>query len=256
MIHLFITGRTDIGRVRQTNQDTYICGHLSETAVFAVVCDGMGGVAGGNVASTIAVKIIADRIADGFRDGVSEGFLRNLLESAVTAANVEIYDAAAADPELSGMGTTAVAAICSRGIVYLVHVGDSRAYIIRLAKREMEQVTTDHSIVQAMVEKGELTLSEAKNHPRKHFITRALGVEQQVESDYINFALEDNTLLLLCTDGLTNMVESDDIKTMALTAALDELADRLVASANMNGGSDNITVVILGNTEEGVQKNG
>lgn len=238
-------GRTDTGRARPTNQDAYVCGRLSDRAVFAVVCDGMGGANGGNIASAMAVKVISDRIVVGYRDGMAEASVHNLFESAVSAANVEIYDAACADPELRGMGTTVVAAILTADTAYIAHVGDSRAYRLSAGEQTIEQITKDHSVVQAMVEKGQLTQTEAKNHPRKHFITRALGVEETVECDYTVLTMEADQLLLICTDGLTNMVETDDIKTAIFSSDMEEAADRLIAAANMQGGSDNITVALL-----------
>ncbi len=238
-------GRTDVGRVRPTNQDAYLCGRLSDQTMFAVVCDGMGGASGGNVASAIAVRVISDRIVDGYRDGMSGNSVHNMLESAISAANVEIYDAAMADPELRGMGTTVVAVIVDGAQAYIAHVGDSRAYRLSAGAAVMEQITKDHSVVQDMVEKGQLTQSEARNHPRKHFITRALGVEATVECDYLEYALAEGDGLLICSDGLTNMVETEEIRRLAAATPQDELADRLIAAANMNGGSDNITVVLM-----------
>ena len=236
-------GRTDTGRVRETNQDAFICGRLSEDALFVVVCDGMGGANGGNVASAMAVKVISDRIMDVYREGLAANSLRNLLESAIAAANIEIYDAAMEEPELRGMGTTVVAAIRRDSELALANVGDSRAYFA--GPEGMEQITRDHSIVQAMVEKGQLTQDEAKNHPRKHFITRALGVEDTVESDYNEFRVPPDTRLLICTDGLTNMVETDEIYDLVWSTDPPEVPDRLLHAANMAGGSDNITAVLV-----------
>ena len=236
-------GKTDVGRVRENNQDAFICGRLSDDALFVVVCDGMGGANGGNVASAMAVKVISDRITEIYREGLAPGSVRNLLESAIAAANVEIFDTAMADPGLRGMGTTVVAAILDGRRLSLAHVGDSRAYLI--GPPGIEQITRDHSIVQAMVEKGQLTQAQAKNHPRKHFITRALGVEETVECDYGEWTIPEETRLLICTDGLTNMVESEEI--YALVRSGDEAGapDRLIHAANMAGGSDNITAVLV-----------
>lgn len=236
-------GKTDVGRVRENNQDAFICGRLSEDALFVVVCDGMGGANGGNVASAMAVKVISDRIMEVYREGLAQSSVRNLLESAIAAANVEIYDAAMADRELRGMGTTVVAAIiCGRQLA-LAHVGDSRAYLIGLEK--IEQITRDHSIVQAMVERGQLTQDEAKNHPRKHFITRALGVEETVECDYGEWEIPEGNRLLICTDGLTNMVEPEEIYALVQSEEETQVPDRLIHAANMAGGSDNITAVLV-----------
>ena len=236
-------GKTDVGRVRENNQDAFICGRLPDDALFVVVCDGMGGANGGNVASALAVKVISDRIVDIYRDGLASGSIRNLLESAIAAANVEIYDTAMADLELRGMGTTVVAAIVKWRELSLAHVGDSRAYLV--GPEGLEQITRDHSIVQAMVERGQLTQDEAKNHPRKHFITRALGVEETVECDYCELAIPEGTRLLICTDGLTNMVEADDIYALLQSGEEAGAPDRLIHAANMAGGSDNITAVLV-----------
>ena len=178
---MIVLGRTDTGRVRATNQDAFLCGRLSDEVLYAIVCDGMGGAKGGNVASAIAVKVMAERITEGFRENMTAQSMRYMLESAVAAANVEVFDTAMADEQLRGMGTTVVAALVCRQEAVIAHVGDSRAYLV--TPEEMRQVTTDHSVVQAMVEKGQLTESEARVHPRKHFITRALGVENNVECD-------------------------------------------------------------------------
>lgn len=238
-----IWGRTDTGRVRENNQDAFLCGRLSERALFAVVCDGMGGANGGNVASSLAVRVVSNRIMETYREDLPEKSLRSLLESAVAAANIEVFDAAMEDPGLRGMGTTAVVVIAVERKAYITHVGDSRAYLLRPGG--MEQITRDHSIVQAMVEKGQLTQDEARNHPRKHFITRALGVEDTVVCDYSETALEEKERLLLCTDGLTNMLEPDEIDRLAQSTGSAELPDRLIHEANMAGGSDNITVVLI-----------
>ena len=236
-------GKTDVGRVRENNQDAFICGRLSDDALFVVVCDGMGGANGGNVASALAVKVISDRIMDVYREGLASASVRNLLESAIAAANVEIFDTAMADLELRGMGTTVVAAILDGRALYLAHVGDSRAYLA--GPERLEQLTRDHSIVQAMVEKGQLTQDEAKNHPRKHFITRALGVEETVECDYMELTVPEQSRLLICTDGLTNMVESEDIFALVQSGEASEAPERLIHAANMAGGSDNITAVVI-----------
>jgi len=240
-----VYGRTDVGRVRPSNQDAFICGRLSDTTYFAVVCDGMGGANGGNVASSIAARVMAERLAENYRDNMTMESVHNILESAVSAANVEIYDTGAEDPALRGMGTTLVAAVVSGDQVLIAHVGDSRAYALNRADRSIRQLTTDHSVVQEMVESGKLTPAQAKNHPRKHFITRALGVDATVECDFTACTFPPDGMLLICTDGLTNMVDADEINIIAYSSDRDEIADRLIAAANMSGGSDNITVAVM-----------
>jgi hypothetical protein len=240
---LNVFGKTDTGRMRPNNQDAFVCGRLFADSLFAVVCDGMGGANGGNVASAMAIRIVADRIVDTYRQGMGGGTIKNLLESAVAAANVEIFDTSMAEPELRGMGTTAVAVIAAGRDAYIAHVGDSRAYL--LTGQGIEQLTRDHSIVQAMVEKGQLTEDEAKNHPRKHFITRALGVEETVQCDYTEISIPEDGALLLCTDGLTNMVDADDIYAVVRKNGAEQAVQQLLDAANAAGGSDNITAVLL-----------
>lgn len=233
-----ITGKTNIGLVRRENQDAFVTGRLSEQRVFAVVCDGMGGANGGSVASEMAVRRVSDRLAAA--GGESEISFGYVFESALAAANIDIYDKAKESPELSGMGTTIVAAVASPDTLCVAHVGDSRAYL--LCDGVLKQITRDHSVVQQMIERGQLTQTEARTHPRKNFITRALGVENTVMSDYTEIAWHPGDRLLLCTDGLTNMVED---------AALEKLlgepdaADKLIEAALSAGGNDNITVCLI-----------
>lgn len=237
-------GRSDVGRLRASNQDAFVCGRLEDGVPFAVVCDGMGGASGGNVASTIAIRTISKRLAESYRKGMTIASMQNVLESAIAAANIEIYDEAAADPELRGMGTTLVMAIVMDGRVLVAHVGDSRAYVVT-AQDAIEQITTDHSVVQQMLERGQITPEEAKNHPRRNFITRALGVADTVACDFAEFDLPEGCWLMLCTDGLTGMVEPDDIAKIIRLSAKEDVPDRLIAAANRAGGSDNITVAII-----------
>jgi len=240
-----VFGRSDVGRVRPNNQDAFVCGLLSDQTAYAVVCDGMGGASGGQIASTKSVQVVADRIVERYRDNMTDSSVRNLLESAIAAANAAVFDIAQKDPDLRGMGTTVVAAIACKDKVHIAHVGDSRAYLV--VDPTIEQVTRDHSIVQSMLEKGELTADEAKHHPRKNLITRALGVEKVVEPDYTYRTFPKSALLLICTDGLTNNVDPEEIYRMIHTTALDQLADRLTVMANTRGGSDNITVALISN---------
>lgn len=237
-----VYGRTDKGRVRQNNQDAFVTGKLSDSVHFAVVCDGMGGANGGNIASSLAVKVITNRIVEGYRENMSRQSIHYMLESAIAAANVLVYDTAVADPELHGMGTTVVAVIVSGDEAVVAHIGDSRAYII---SDDIRQLTRDHSVVWEMVEKGEITEEEARIHPNKNFITRALGVEEQVECDITDAELSDGAMLLVCTDGLTNMVENQEIARILKKLSPQNAVEKLIVSANMSGGSDNITACLF-----------
>ncbi len=238
-----IVAKTDIGRVRDSNQDSYAAGELPGGVAWAVVCDGMGGAAGGNVASSTAVKMISQQITAQYRDGMSGNSIRNMLAAAVAAANVSIFDLARSNPELHGMGTTVVAAILSDHMARVAHVGDSRAY--KISAQGLLQMTRDHSVVQELVETGRLTPDEAKAHPRKNIITRALGVDETVDIDFCEDGMEPDDVLLLCTDGLTNYLETDEIFQIAKSSGYYESAQQMVDLANQHGGGDNITVVAI-----------
>ena len=170
-----IVSKTDVGLVRQSNQDSYAAGEMPGGVAWAVVCDGMGGANGGNIASATAVKMISEMISSTYREGMSSNSIRTMLQSAIYAANVSVFDMAKSVESLSGMGTTVVAAVVAHGLVHVAHAGDSRAYIV--SDTGMQQITKDHSIVQSMIEDGSLSPAEAKLPPRKNIITRALGVE-------------------------------------------------------------------------------
>lgn len=158
-------GQTDIGLVRKTNQDAYNAGALSENAVWAVVCDGMGGANGGNIASETAIDAITKDVLEGYREGMDSQEIKELLASALEDANEKVYEKAKQDPALEGMGTTAVLTLIQNNVIHLVNVGDSRAYL--LTRENVTQITRDHSIVQEMLESGEITEEQARNHPRK-----------------------------------------------------------------------------------------
>lgn len=238
-----IAAKTDIGRVREQNQDSYAAGELPGGVAWAVVCDGMGGAAGGNVASSVAVKIISEKITACFHEGMSGHSVKNMLISAVEGTNASLYDMAMSNETLAGMGTTVVACIVTNSSVYIAHAGDSRAY--KHTKEGLIQLTKDHSVVQAMVEKGEITQDEAKAHPNKNIITRALGADYEIRADFNEEILEDDDLIILCTDGLTNFVDTEEMNRVINSSHYYELADKLVEQANINGGGDNITVVTL-----------
>ena len=238
-----IVAKTDIGLQRESNQDSYAAGELPGSVAWAVVCDGMGGVAGGNFASSTAVKVISERITSSYREGMSASSIRNMFTSAIAAANISVYDMSKANPELTGMGTTVVVAIVVDNNVFIAHAGDSRAYI--LSDGSLNQLTKDHSIVQEMIDHGALTPDEAKIDPRKNIITRALGVDSELRVDFDIADIGENDVLILCTDGLTNFVEPNEIYELTDDGKFYEYAERLVARANSNGGGDNITVVTV-----------
>lgn len=238
-----IIGETHQGIVRNSNQDSFAFGDFSEGSCWAVVCDGMGGVNGGNIASSTAVKTIAESFCQSYRKEMNGNSIKNLMQTAVYHANYLVFTRAEAEEELTGMGTTVVAAIIADGKACIMHIGDSRAYLI--TKGEIRQITRDHSIVQMMVDNGQITPDQAKEHPRKHIITRAIGVEENVEPDYDEVEFGEEDILLLCSDGLTNYAEDDDIYRLATQGGFEGIADRLIQLANQNGGGDNITVLAI-----------
>ena len=238
-----ITGKTHIGLVRQNNQDALDFGALSDTVHYAVVCDGMGGANGGNIASRIAVDVIAGRIKENLQEGRAHGAVEHLLESAMAAANIGVYDRAQSDESLSGMGTTVVAVVTSGKNAYVSHVGDSRVYLLR--QGELTAVTRDHSVVQELIESGQITQEEARSHPRRNYITRALGVTENESGESDEVELQKGDRLLLCTDGLTNMISREDIRQILLQQTAETAVEQLLQAALDAGGTDNITVLLM-----------
>jgi len=236
-----IIAKTDIGKVRSSNQDSYAAGEFRNGVAWAVVCDGMGGYAGGNIASSTAVKSISERITSAYRENMTASSIKNLLVTAIANANYEIYDMAKASEELEGMGTTVVAAIMTDNTIFVAHAGDSRAYLI--SGDDIHQLTRDHSLVQNMLENGEITEEEAQKHPKKNLITRALGVEEELKVDFTVEDAQPGDVLLICTDGLTNYVDNPTILQVVRDEHDADYASSLVDLANGNGGGDNITVV-------------
>ena len=238
-----ISAKTDVGMVRSNNQDSYSAGDLTSEVTWAVVCDGMGGANGGNVASETAVKVISDKLTSGYHIGMNDNSVKNLIVSAIEAANMTLFSMARNNEELSGMGTTVVLAVRNTDTLYISNVGDSRIYIV--SDSGITQVTTDHSVVQIMLDRGEISPEEAKDHPKKNVITRALGVDPDVRIDYSQEQLNENDIVLLCTDGLTNYVDDETILEICKTEDKYKIADKLVELANENGGGDNVTVVTV-----------
>lgn len=243
-----IFSKTDAGRMRSMNQDAFYTSLLPDGCAFAVVCDGMGGANAGNLASKIAVESISGYVESSYRASMSDKAKSELLKNAVMSANIEIYDFSAKNENLSGMGTTVVTAIADANSAVICHVGDSRAY---LAGKELEQITKDHSVVQSLIESGRLTPQEAKVHPRKNVITRALGVEENVMPDSDIFEISEGDTIMLCTDGLTNFTDCSEIKNIFDNYDISRVADVLTDKANENGGGDNITVVLISNDQKG-----
>ncbi|HIR02933.1 MAG: Stp1/IreP family PP2C-type Ser/Thr phosphatase [Acutalibacteraceae bacterium] len=235
--------KSDIGLVRTSNQDACKCGSFSDQAVWAVVCDGMGGANGGNVASEVAVETVAQLLMQEYDKALTNDQTVDLLTGVVQRANSKLYEMQKADQMLRGMGTTIELVLVKENKVHIVHVGDSRVYAIR--KNKIQQLTVDHSVVQEMVEKGELTPEQAMVHPNKNYITRALGIVPQIHLDYIEAPFEPGDKILLCSDGLTNYLTPEEIVKLSLENNADAFTQALVDGAKELGGSDNITVAVI-----------
>lgn len=242
-----IFSKTDIGLLRDENQDCVWSASLSDGACAAVLCDGMGGEAHGGLASQIAVDVISKRILGTFSEMMNRNSVRNLLIAAVSAANSSVVDAARKQPEGAVMGTTCVAAIVSGGRAYIVNVGDSRGYHLFTSEDSecIQQVTKDHSHVRDLIDRGEITEEQAKLHPDRNKITRAIGAEEMVTPDYFELDLADGDMLLLCSDGLSSYGDDMDILDICFEYPTEEICDKLVDYANGNGGHDNISVALI-----------
>lgn len=211
--------------------------------MWAVVCDGMGGARGGMTASSLACEMVSRKIEKCYNKLMTEFSIENLLLSAITTANVAIYDRAISDESLHGMGTTIVACIVKNGAACIAHVGDSRAYFI--SGGSISQITKDHSLVQEMLDSGQITKEEFDCHPNKNIITRALGIREGVEIDFDARELSKGDALILCTDGLSGSISDKDILDIFEKTSFEELSSKYIEAANNSGGRDNITVVAV-----------
>ena len=202
-------GLTDPGCVRKQNQDAYQIEQLDRETLLCVVCDGMGGAKSGNIASTLAMEVFVEEIRRSWVKGMESDRVDQMLRSAVKLANFTVYDQSAQFEDFDGMGTTLVAAVVRKHKATVVNVGDSRAYGIN--RTGIHQISKDHSLVQMMVDRGELTAEVAKSYPGKNFITRAIGTEPMVLCDIFHWSVSRGDYLLLCSDGLSNLMDDQEI---------------------------------------------
>lgn len=231
------------GSVRSENQDRAVTLVLYGNAVFAVVCDGMGGENAGSFASEKAIEIISDRIKNGYRSDISEKGIKNLLIGAVRTANAVVYDISENDIRKRGMGTTCVAALRRGERVFCVNVGDSRGYLI--IDDNIDQITKDHSLVMQLFEKGQITKDQMKTHPQRNYLTRAVGVSENVSPDYFEFDISDGNIILLCSDGLCGVCRDEDILNAVKNADADKIPSALIQLAADCGSRDNITAAVI-----------
>lgn len=235
-------GISDVGAVRKQNQDAYYVSPADARYPFAVVCDGMGGARAGNVASSMAVESFAATVQEGLSGERLD--VEALLRRAVEQANELVCYRAAMDESCRGMGTTLVAAVVEPERIRLVNVGDSRAYVV--SPQGIRQLTRDHSVVEDLVERGEITHEEARLHPQKNLITRALGAEAQVAVDSYVTQRQEGTLILLCSDGLSNVVTDQEMLFELIHGGpAAEGCERLLHLALSRGAPDNVTAVLI-----------
>ena len=234
--------KTDIGKKRYSNQDAVVGEAVCENLVWTAVCDGMGGVSGGDVASKVATQKISQVMSRLTQNTSKEDTLK-LMNDAIQNANSEVFKMSQSEKDLHGMGTTVVLAVVSGENLYVMHAGDSRAYLI--SRSGIKQISVDHSVVQEMVNSGEITSKEARNHLQKNIITRALGIGSLVELDYNEQKLSAGDTVLICSDGLSNHLEDKEIYSFSKKKSLEEVADTLIDKCNSRGGKDNITVSLI-----------
>lgn len=239
-----ISGLSNRGAVRTENQDcfrTALAG--GGTLLTAVLCDGMGGAQAGSVASAIAADNFMSHAANSLDESSSATDMHMILTDATNYANIKVYDRAFADFSCMGMGSTLVGLLVNGKRACVVNVGDSRAYY--LTKRRVEQITQDHSLVEEMVARGKLSRAEAQNHPKKNIITRAVGVEASVASDLFDVKFSEGSRILLCSDGLSNLVSAEELRLICGNCEdTDQACEALVELALKRGAPDNVTVVL------------
>ncbi len=237
-------GLTDPGCVRVQNQDTFAMEQLDRNTLLCIVCDGMGGAKSGNIASSLAVDVFVQEIRRTWTPLMNQEKINQMLHSAAKLANFTVFDQAQQFEEFDGMGTTLVAILLHNRHATVAHVGDSRAY--RINDQGIWQLTRDHSLVQMMVERGELTQEMARTYPGKNFITRAIGTEPIVVCDVSHLELAKGECLLLCSDGLSNVLDDQEILFEVVHGVnRSDCCQRLIDIAKNRGAPDNVTAVLM-----------
>ena len=237
-------GLSETGKVRAQNQDAFRIEELDRNTVLAAVCDGMGGAKSGNIASKLAIDVFTEEVLCSYKPSMTQEQIEQLLQNAVKLANFTVYDQARQFEDFAGMGTTLVAALITGKTATIVNVGDSRCY--HITRSDIRRITVDHSLVQLMVDRGELTAEEARDYPGRNYITRAVGTEPTVESDIFAIRLDRGEALLLSSDGLHNEVDDQEILFEVVHGVNnDNCCRRLLDIADMRGSPDNVTCVLV-----------
>ncbi len=237
-------GLTDVGNVRDQNQDAFRIVELGKDALLAVVCDGMGGAKSGNVASRLASEVFSEEVKRSFSAELTAEEAGRMLRGAAKLANVAVFEQSQLSEDYTGMGTTLVAALVYPRATLVLNIGDSRAYLINADG--VHCITRDHSVVEMMVQRGELTPEQAKTHPSKNLITRAVGTEASVFSDVFRVETVPEDCILLCSDGLSNQMADQEILFEVVHGARrDDCCRRLLEIAKNRGAPDNVTSVLI-----------
>lgn len=245
---------TNVGRIRNQNEDCFLAEQLAESVSLFTVCDGMGGASAGETASATACSVFHSALKSALASAMESSHLltplnaklcKRLLVDAVNEANASVYKLSKDDPSLEGMGTTLVSLLIVHKTAFFVNVGDSRAYYYKDGK--VCQITKDHSYVQYLVDSGMILPDEAETHPHKNLITRSVGTSAEITPDLFALDMRQADAILLCSDGLTNMVSEEEIADVIGNPDIDfsHKASRLVAKANSHGGTDNITALLV-----------
>ena len=243
---LIFAGKTDVGKRRDNNQDNFSVKKLDKDVILCTVCDGMGGANGGRMASTLAQTTFDSYIQERLKDCDKQQLL-GLMQEALCAANTTLYQKATEDIMLHGMGTTIISCLCDGEKYYCLTVGDSRIYAI--SDTSVEQLSHDHSYVQSLIDSGAITQQEAKNHPNRNIITKAVGTDEEVTGDVFTVECKNVKGVLLCTDGLCGYIEHEDLEKICLeNSEPEKCVARLVEKANFESGADNITAVVIKNS--------
>lgn len=240
---MFAFGKTDIGKQRSENQDRFRICLPDDCTVYAVVCDGIGGALGGGLASDMASNAVYERIQLSYRSDMEPKSVKTLLLSAVSAANSIVYNKSSEDSRNEGMGTTCVAAVLHKDVCYIASVGDSRAYL--LDETGISQITKDHTVVEYLHSHGMISEEEMKIHKMKNVITKAVGVDKDIEPDYFEINVKPGSYILICTDGLTNYLSDELIYSIIYKQPLEQAVTEMINKANALGGKDNITAVLI-----------
>lgn len=237
-------GLTDIGNVRKQNQDCYLTHRIDDCSMVAVVCDGMGGAKSGNIASMLAAETFVSEIKRSVKSNMDIDKAEAALRTAVSLANAAVYENAQFSDDYAGMGTTLVALLVLGGTGLIVNVGDSRAYLLN--QMDVRLITTDHSVVEMMVQRGELRREEAKSYPGKNLITRAIGTEQTVCCDVFRIPLQPGDNVLLCSDGLSNHLADQELLFETVHGVhKSDCCRRLLDIVKQRGAPDNVTAVLV-----------